>query len=193
MHPFPATWNAWHLGSPSKVIDWKHCNTTSYQWNTAGISFNNWTARFQQGTSQSHLGGGCFWTTGMEMMLLGSAEPAMEIECGLPARACYRIETIASAYNNSYCGCAVVKVGRATIVFDMPWWDDLDDVFKGMHIFSHEFGHGMGLSHGHTCGQSAMSGEGCEDLAHGWPPYPNDVCTPDILYQYSTPSGARCQ
>jgi len=190
----PSTWDAYHLGSPSKVVDWKHCNMTSYQWNMAGIAFNNWNAKFQQGTSNNHLGSGCSYTTGMEMYVLGSAGAAMEIECGIPAIACYRMSAIGGgAYFNDYCACVVLKVTKAEIVFDAIYWNDLWDLYKQMHVFAHEFGHGMGIGHLHACGTSVMSGKDCDDLVHGWPPHPNDVCSPDILYGYSGPWGARCQ
>lgn len=192
--PITFSWDAYYLGSPSKWVDWKHCNMNSYQWNIAGIAFNNWNAKFQQGTGNSHLGSGCSFSGGAELVVQGQASSAMEIECGLPVRvACYRAEDISGVYYNSWCPCLVLQVTTASIVFDVFYWNDLWHPTKQMHIFAHEFGHGMGLDDPHACGESVMSHGGCLDLVHGWPPFPNDVCSPDIIFGYSAGSGGRCQ
>lgn len=59
------------------------------------------------------------------------------------------------------------------------------------HYFAHEFGHGMGIAHHFVCGESVMTGDGCEDMVHGPGPYPNDICWP-LIWLYYPDSAQQC-
>lgn len=181
-------WDPYFLGSTPKRVDWTHCIMSSYEWNIAGIAFNNWTYRFSQGTSHNHQGSSCTWPppAGREMVVMAMTPSNMDIYCGpLSPPICIATSTSGETYN-SVCNCFVAHTERARIIFNYVYFGQLYNPYKEMHLFAHEFGHAMGLAHHPPCGASVMSPAGCEDLVHPWPGTPNDVCTPDNVFGYGT-------
>jgi hypothetical protein len=174
----PTGFETYFLGGAANRVDWKACEMSAFEENTFGVSFNNWVSRFAQGTSHTQQADGCSFAASTELVVDAIWILDPNYPCG-SRQACFiALPQDYVVQWNQVCGCNVTHVTRATIVFDYVYFHVLWDIGKQMHIFAHELGHAMGIGHSHSCGQSVMSGVGCTDLVHPFPPLPPDLRTP---------------
>ncbi len=171
---------------PPREVQWQPCNTLSWEEDLAQIAFINWNQAFGHSTRQVKLGYNCDAANDANLRVWAMTATQMPPYCPYTTRGCLYPKTCVGT-NGDIVNCrsqTVASLLQAYIVFNYVWFDYdpsmQNQPDRQIHFFRHEFGHGMGLSDGHVCGQSVMSGEGCIDDVHIGPP-PNDVCTPDKL------------
>jgi hypothetical protein len=207
-HPetvYPRVWRNWRSQFSQREIRWQRCNISDFEWETAGLAFNNWKSNFGHSTYHTYVGFNCTQANDENLRVWGRTTSAMldGFYCPAGAKACFHAKTCYKAaypYTNGCYFSELMNVIQGYIVYDYQWLrtsalmnpDGLPSPLAYAHLFGHEFGHAMALGHHSGCSPqinpSIMNGEGCTDMVDSGPP-PNDVCVPDQNMGYGT---SRC-
>ncbi|MDZ7296205.1 MAG: hypothetical protein ONB14_12395 [candidate division KSB1 bacterium] len=182
----PYMWEEYYSSVPaaSRIVYWRGCASTTYEENLNGVALNNWKSKFGQSIKWTQLADSCTIFSDFRLWARNTAQTHLECN-NAAAVACIEMLSTYDAGNGSR------KIQTAIIRYDYQWINDLNHTAgQSLHIFAHEFGHGMTLgdADSHVCGTSVMSFAGCKDMVHDGP-YPNDVCFPDFYGGYGQ---SRC-
>lgn len=148
---------------------------TSYEQNTTGVAFNNWTSRFGHSIQHYKLTAQCLTDADMYIDAVSTEDIGGPQYCGQPAAACLDRTTQVHGGHND--------VIHSDLFYDWDYFAYPYSAGQSMHLMAHEFGHGMALAHHGACGGAVMSPPGCTDMVDNGP-YPNDVCEPDRYLGY---------
>ena len=180
-----STWNR-------KEVQWQTCEMTDYQYNLAGVAFNNWRARFGRGIYHTYVGENCDRANDNSLRVWATIDGNVIREhCGsVNVIGCFKPYSCIDSRGewNEWCSPGVNKVLQARIVYN--WYRLLYDPglrenpLAQIHVFGHEFGHGMGLEDHGPCNEPLVMTQGCEHMVNAGA-YPNDVCVPDRLLGYT--------
>lgn len=181
------TWN-------TKDIQWQTCEMSDYEYNLAGVAFNNWRARFGRGIYHTYVGQNCDPANDNSLRVWATTDlNVIQENCGGVdyVIACFKPYSCIDDRGrwSQWCSPGVQKVLQARIVYNRDAL--LNDAGLGenplaqIHVFGHEFGHGMGLEDHGPCNEPlVMTQGGCTSMVNAGA-YPNDVCVPDRLLGYA--------
>jgi hypothetical protein len=134
---------------------------------------NYWETLYGRNIDSQKMADGC--TTNYDLVVSWLDSEDMEDTCGVPAHACFD----PYAYNQvTEGGVQKILVFKSAIWFNIETYPLLVTDAQRIHVFEHEFGHGMALDEHSSCGLSVMSQWQCEDHVKVGA-FPNDLCSPD--------------
>lgn len=198
----PKVWRNWRSSFSQREIRWQKCATSDWEWTTAYLSLNNWSANFGHSTYHTYVGLNCNENNDDSLRVWARTTYAMQdgVYCVPGAPACFYGKFCYKASDPSVISCklqqSLMNVLQGYIVYDWQWLTSspfmnpggMPSPIRYIHMFGHEFGHSMRLKHHDGCPETIMGGEGCTDMVDSGPA-PNDVCVPDENMGYGS---SRC-